>query len=305
MGRYLVRRLIGIPIVLLILVTISFFMMRSAKGGPFLGEKDIPDEVRANLEAYYGLDKPLPIQYLTYLANLARGDLGPSTKYQNLTVNEIIRAKFAPSMALGLTSLVLAVVFGMAAGILAALKQNSFFDYASMAVAMFGMSLPTFVVGSTFVLFFALHLGWFNVAGWTGPKDMVLPCVALSLPFMARIARLARAGLLEVVHQDYIKTARAKGLPERTIILRHALRGAVLPVVTYLGPATAFIMGGSLVMEQIFNIPGLGQEFVKSAFNRDYSLAMGMVLFYGTILVFANLVVDVLYGFIDPRIQYD
>ena len=311
MGRYLFKRLVQVPIVLLVLITLSFFMVRLAPGNPFSGEKKMDESVRQALNAKYGLDAPWPIQYLKYLKGLATLDLGPSYKQKGLTVNEIIAEKAPVSAVLGLTAMILALALGLTAGIISGIRQNSNFDYGSMGVAMIGLSVPTFVVGPLLALVFGLKLGWLPVAGYERmagpipcPQYLILPAITLALPFAARIARLTRAGMLDVINQDYIRTAWAKGLRERVIVLRHAMRGAMLPVVSFLGPAVAQILTGSLVVEQIFQIPGIGYEFVKSALNRDYTLVLGTVILFGVLLVAFNLLVDVIYGFLDPRIRY-
>jgi oligopeptide transport system permease protein len=306
--KYIVRRLVTAPLVILLLLVITFAMVRAAPGSPFATDKQVAPEIRERQAAYYHLNEPIHRQFGFYLANLARGDLGPSLKYKDQTVNDIIRQGFMPSFVLGTTALFLALVFGISAGIVAGLKQNSTYDYASMAVAMFGITIPSFVVGPVLVVVFALWAGWFRVTGWENggfSRDIVLPAITLALPYAARIARLTRAGLLEVVNQDFIRTARAKGLRERIVVLRHALKGALLPVVSFLGPAVAFIMTGSLVVEKIFQVPGLGRQFTESALNRDYGLTQGLVIFVGSLLVLMNLAVDIAYGFIDPRIRYD
>ena len=302
---YVRRRIVGTPIVLLLLITISFFLIRAAPGGPFDTEKPRPPEVQARLEAEHHLDKPLVVQYGLYLGKLVwEGNLGISYKQMDRTVNEIVATHIGPSAVLGLTALLLALLIGMTAGLVSGIRRNSIFDYVSMAIAMVGLAVPTFVVGPMLVLVFAMHLGWFEVTGWGTLKDLVLPAITLSLPFAARVARLTRAGMLEVVHQDYIRTARAKGLSERTIVIRHTLKGALIPVVSFLGPAVAQMLTGSLVVELIFQVPGLGTEFVQSALNRDYFLVLGLVLTFGTLLIVFTLLVDVLYAFLDPRIRH-
>ena len=311
MGRYVFKRLIQMPLVLLVLITISFFMVRLAPGTPFSGERQMDETVKQALNEKYGLDDPWPIQYLKYLKGLATLDLGPSYKQKGLTVNEIIAEKSPVSAVLGLSALIVALVFGLTAGIISGIRQNSKFDHASMSVAMVGLTVPPFVVGPLLALLFGLKLGWFPVAGYERiagpipyPQYLVLPTLTLALPFAARIARLTRAGMLDVINQDYIRTAWAKGLRERVIVTRHALRGALLPVISFLGPGVAAMLTGSLVVEQIFQIPGIGYEFVKSALNRDYTLVLGTVILFGVLLVIFNLIVDILYGFLDPRIRY-
>jgi oligopeptide transport system permease protein len=306
MRRYVLRRLIGAPIVIALLLALSFVIMRTAPGGPFDKEKAVDPEIRARLNEKYGYNLPLYKQFGKYMGDLLwEGDLGPSTKQKGWSVNDIIKAHAGPSARLGLAATALALLIGLTSGLIAGMRRNSIFDYASMTGAMIGLAVPTFVVGPLLVLAFAMKLDWFHVSGWdVFPRDLVLPAITLSLPFAARVARLTRAGMLEVVHQDYVRTARAKGLSEPAIIVRHTLKGALLPVVTFLGPAIAQLLTGSLVVEMIFNVPGLGVEFVQSALNRDYSLAMGLVVFFGTLLILFNLVVDVAYGFLDPRIRH-
>ena len=329
MGRYLFRRLIQVPIVLWILVTISFFLMRSAPGGPFSMDKQVDPDIQKRMEEKYHLDKPIMVQYWRFLEDLSPlhlknrdghfdpgfgFDLGPSFKNKSMTVNEIIWHKAPVSALLGGAAVLLALLLGLGAGIVAGVRQNSVFDYGSMSIAMVGLALPTFVVGPLLALVFGLWWKVLPVAGYAEeggflgglkePRFLLLPAVALALPFAARIARLTRAGMLEVINQDYIRTAYAKGLREQVVVVRHALRGAMLPVVSFLGPAVAQILTGSLVVEQIFAIPGIGREFVTSATNRDYTMVMGTVILFGVLLVVFNLIVDVVYGLLDPRIRY-
>jgi oligopeptide transport system permease protein len=328
-GRYLFRRLLQVPIVLWILVTISFFLMRAAPGGPFSMEKGVDKDIKKQMEAKYHLDKPLPVQYWRFLQDLSPlhindkdgffspgfgFDLGPSFKNKSMTVNEVIVRKAPVSALLGLISILIALLLGLSAGVIAGVRQNSMFDYGSMTIAMVGLALPTFVVGPLLALVFGMwwdllpSAGYGDAGGFLGglmePQYLIMPSIALALPFAARIARLTRAGMLEVINQDYIRTAWAKGLSERVVVVRHALRGAMLPVVSFLGPAVAQILTGSLVVEQIFGIPGIGREFVTSATNRDYTMVMGTVILFGVLLVVFNLIVDVVYGFLDPRIRY-
>jgi oligopeptide transport system permease protein len=306
--NFILRRLATAPLVLLILLTITFAMVRAAPGSPYDTEKATTPEIRERQRAYYNLDKPIYVQFGLYLKNVVKGDLGPSLKYKDHTVNELIADGVGPSFVLGSVAMLIAVVVGIGAGVIAGLKQNSAYDYGSMTVSMIGITLPAFVTGPILVMVFALGLHWFNVSGWERggfSKDLILPAITLSLPYAARIARLTRAGLLEVVNQDYIRTARAKGLTEWLVVTRHALKGALLPVVSFLGPAFAFIITGSLVVEQIFQVPGIGRMFTTSALNRDYGLTQGLVIFVGALLVFFNLVVDIAYAFLDPRIRYE
>ncbi|MFT5128806.1 MAG: oligopeptide transport system permease protein [Rhodothermales bacterium] len=307
MLRYTLIRLVQAPIVLFLLVTITFFLIRFAPGGPFSGEKNLPPEVEAALEAKYQLDKPLPVQYFRFMGRLLHGDLGPSLKHKDRTVNEIIGSHLPTSMLLGGIAMSLALAMGLGAGIVAALRQNTAVDYSVMTVAVLGISLPTFVIGPLLQIFLAMRTQIFPVAqyhGLSSPSYLVLPAVTLALPFAARIARLMRAGMLDVLGQDFVRTARAKGLHEHTVVLRHALRGGILPVISYLGPAIAAITTGSLVVEKIFQIPGLGSEFVESALNRDYFLVIGTVIVYGLFIVLCNLIADLAYGILDPRVSY-
>ncbi len=305
MFRFIARRLLETIPVLLIIITATFFMIRFVPGGPFTAEKAVTKEILHNLEAHYGLDKPLYQQYFDYLISLAKGDLGPSFKYPNRTVNEIIGDKLPVSLELGLTSLAVALVVGISLGVLAAVKRNSWLDYLSSSVAMVGICVPTFVLGPVLVLIFAIHLGWFNASGWYMPIDRVLPAATLGLVYSAYVARLTRGGMLEVLNQDYIRTARAKGASEFRVIFRHALRGGLLPVVSFLGPAIAGILTGSFVIETIFQIPGLGREFVNSAFNRDYTLVLGTVILYATLIIILNLIVDVVQVWLNPKLKFD
>lgn len=305
MLRFVLRRLLEMIPVLWVIVTATFFVIRFVPGGPFTAEKAVTPEVMRNLEAHYGLDKPLHRQYLDYLGNLLHGDLGPSFKYANRTVNEIIADKLPTSLELGLWSLAVALTVGLTLGILAAVRRNTWLDYLCSSVAMTGISVPTFVLGPLLVLAFAIHLGWFNASGWYGPADRVLPAATLGCVYAAYIARLTRGGMLEVLGQDFIRTARAKGASEARVVFRHALRGGLLPVVSFLGPAIAGILTGSFVIETIFQIPGLGREFVNSAFNRDYTLVLGTVILYAALIIVLNLVVDVVQVWLNPRLKFE
>lgn len=303
MTRFIVKRLIEIIPVLFIIVTLVFFMIRLAPGGPFDTEKSVPAEVLENLKAYYHLDLPLHRQYLMYLGRLVHGDLGPSFKNSNFSVNELITLGFPVSLELGLYALAVALVIGLAAGISASLKPNSARDYVPMTLAMAGICIPNFVLGPLFVLVFALGLGWLPAAGWDGPLHKILPAITLGAAYAAYIARLTRGSMLEILSQDFIRTARAKGLTEARVVLRHALRGGIQPVVSFLGPATAGLLSGSFVIETIFQIPGLGRFFVQAAFNRDYTMILGTVLFYATLILLLNLAADVIEACLDPRIR--
>jgi oligopeptide transport system permease protein len=304
---YTIKRLFGALPTLFIIIAIAFFMMRLAPGGPFDKERKLSAEVEANLMKAYHLDEPLPQQFIRYVGNLLQGDFGPSFQYKDFSVTELIWGGFPASLKLGGIAIILATVIGIGLGSLAALKQNSAIDYAVMATAMTGITIPNFVVAPLLTLVFGLLLGWLPVGGWGGGdlSHIVLPITALALPQIAAVARLTRGSMIEVLHSNYVRTARAKGLPERITILRHALRAALLPVVSYLGPAIAGIITGSIVIEQIFGIPGIGRYFVQAALNRDYTLVMGVTVFYGALIILFNLAVDLLYGFLDPKVRYD
>ena len=293
---------------LFLIVTFSFFIMKVAPGGPFSAERNPPPEVLANINKVYHLDEPLPKQYVRYLGNMLRGDLGPSFRYKDYTVNDLIGNTMPNSLILGITALCSALVFGLLVGLVSAVKRNSIADYASMSIAVIGISVPLFVVGPLLMLLFAVKLKWLPTSGWItgrqGLKTLIMPALALSLPYFAYIARLSRASVLEVLRSDYIRTAYAKGLSYPVVLFKHALKGAMLPVISYLGPAFAGIITGSVVIERIFLVPGLGTFFVQSALNRDYTLIMGTVVMYSIILILMNFVVDILYAVIDPRISY-
>jgi oligopeptide transport system permease protein len=305
MLRYTVRRLLQIVPVLFVIITATFFMVRFVPGGPFTAEKAIPPEILKNLEAHYGLDQPLWKQYLSYLNSIAHGDLGPSFKYSNRTVNEIIADKLPVSLELGGWALLVALALGLPLGVIAAVKRNSFLDYLCSAFGMLGICVPTFVLGPLLALSFGIYLHWFNVSGWYGPSDRILPGLTLGFVYAAYIMRLTRGGMLEVLNQDYIRTARAKGASETRIVLKHALRGGLLPVVSFLGPAIAGILTGSFVIETIFQIPGLGREFVNSAFNRDYTLVLGTVILYASLIVLLNLAADIAQVWLNPKLKFE
>ena len=299
------RALSAIP-TLLVLVAVAFCLMHAAPGGPFDSERELPPEVRAQVEAAYHLDEPLWQQFGRYLGGLARGDLGPSFQYPGYTVNELIATGFPVSLTLGALAMVLAVVLGTALGTLAAVRQNRISDHTAMTVAMTGISVPNFVVAPLLVLLFAVHLDWLPAGGWdpSRPQHLILPVIALALPQVAYIARLMRGSMIEVLRSNYIRTARAKGLGSLRILLRHALKPAFMPVLSYLGPATAALITGSVVIEQIFGIPGLGRFFVQGALNRDYTVVLGVVVFYGAVIILFNFLVDLLYGALDPRVRH-
>ncbi|MBA3562457.1 MAG: oligopeptide ABC transporter permease OppB [Gammaproteobacteria bacterium] len=306
MFRYSVKRFLGAGPTLLILVALAFFLMRAAPGGPFDAERPVSPAVRANLERAYHLDEPLLQQFGRYVAGLVRGDFGPSFQYPDYTVTELIREGFPVSLRIGAFAMLLALLAGVTAGILAALRQNRAADAGIMAAAMTGISIPNFVIAPLLILLFAVHLDWLPGGGYGDGslRYLMLPVVALALPQIAYIARLTRGSMVEVLRSPFIRTARAKGLPAHTVVLRHALKPALLPVVSYLGPATAALITGSVVIEQIFGIPGLGRFFVQGALNRDYTLVLGVVVFYGALIVVLNLIVDLLYAVLDPRVRY-
>jgi len=305
MCSYLIRRLWQAPIVLWVLVTLAFFLMRLAPGGPFDEERDLPPAVEQALAAKYHLDEPVWQQYARFLGDLLQADLGPSFSQPDTPVTRIILAYLPPSLLLGTLALALALSGGLMAGLVAANRRGGIIDWGTMAVALVGLSMPPFVIGPVLVLLCSIWAGWLPPAGYDGwdPRLLLLPAVTLALPFAGRIARLSRAGLLEVLHQDYIRAAEAKGLPRWRIVLVHALPGGLQPVLGFLGPAVASLLTGSLVVELIFEVPGLGRVFVESALARDYTLVMGTVLVYGLFLIVANLLTDLAYGLLDPRIR--
>lgn len=306
MLRYSLRRFLGAIPTLFILIALAFFLIRVAPGGPFDSEKVLLPEIEANLRAAYHLDEPLYQQFARYVGNLLRADFGPSFQYRDFTVTELIMTGFPVSLRLGGAAMALALLIGLTAGSIAALRQNTRTDYVIMSASMTGISIPNFVMAPILILIFAVYLGWLP-AGGLGEgslRNMILPVIALALPQIAYVARLSRGSMIEVLKSNFIRTARAQGLPTRTILLRHALKPALLPVVSYLGPATAGIITGSVVIEQIFGVPGLGRFFVQGALNRDYTLVMGVVVFYGTLIIAFNLLVDLAYAWLDPKVKY-
>jgi oligopeptide transport system permease protein len=305
MSAFILRRLlIAIPTILLI-ATASFFLMHSAPGGPFDAEADLEPEVLENIRAAYNLDKPVIEQFRIYVSNALRGDLGPSLVYKDFSVTELVAIGLPVSVKLGATAMLVALLLGGFAGIIAALRQNQFIDHAVMAMAMTGIAIPSFVIAPILALFFGLYLKLLPVAGWNDGawQNMVLPVVALSLPQVAIIARLVRGGMLEVMRSNFVRTARAKGLPESQVVIHHVLQSALIPLVGYLGPALAGIMTGSLVIELIFNLPGVGRYFIQGALNRDYPLVMGVVIIYAAMIIVLNLLADRAYAALDPRVR--
>lgn len=293
-----------VPVFFLV-VAMVFFMIRFAPGGPFDSEKAVSPEILKNLNAKYHLDEPLYVQFGMYLNDLAHFDLGPSFKYANRTVNEIIYEAFPVSVELGLLSLAWALVIGIGAGMIAALRPNTWLDYVPMSFSILGICLPTFVIGPLLVLSFGIWLEWLPVAGWNSWQDRLLPSMTLGFAYAAYISRLTRGGFMEIRNQDFIRTARAKGLSEGMILVKHSLKGGLLPVVSYMGPALAGIISGALVTETIFNVPGLGRFFIQSAVNRDYTVVMGTALLYFALIFVANFLVDVAYALLDPRVKYE
>jgi oligopeptide transport system permease protein len=305
MMRYFFMRLAGAIPTLFIIVTLTFFLMRAAPGGPFDAEQSLPPEIMANLQKAYGLDQPVWTQYGRYLKSLLHGDFGPSFKYKDFSVTELIGQGFPITLELGVIAMLLALLLGIPLGVFAALRHNSAADSATMALAVVGIAIPSFVVLPFLGLLFGVYLHWLPVAGWEpgSIRHLALPVIALALPPLAYIARLTRGSMLEILRSHYVRTAFAKGLPLRTVILRHALRPALTPVASYLVPAVASIMTGSLVVESIAGLPGIGRYLVQGAINRDYTLVLGMVVIYSTLLIGMGLAVDMLYAWLDPRVR--
>jgi oligopeptide transport system permease protein len=304
-GKFILRRLLVILPMLLVVVSLTWGLIRLAPGNFYSGDRKLPAAIERNIRAKYGLDRPWYVQYGRMLSNTIRGDFGESLKYPGTTVNSILRATLPVSATLGVLAYLLALVVGILAGTIAALKQNTRSDYASMAAAMLGISMPNFVLGPTLVLVFALTLYWLPPARWNGfSVHLILPVLTLSAVYMAYIARLTRSGMLEVLRSNYIRTARAKGLSERDVVVRHAVRGGLLPVVSFSGPALAFLISGTVVVERIFALPGLGNYFINANLNRDEPLIIGIVAFMSIAVLVFNLMVDVAYAFFDPRIRY-
>ncbi|MBI2994716.1 MAG: ABC transporter permease [Gammaproteobacteria bacterium] len=306
MFEFVLKRVLQAIPVLWIVITVAFLFVHAAPGGPFSQERAVPPEVLKALNERYKLDQPLLIQYSDYLRNLARGDLGPSFKYPGRTVSEIILAGMPVTFELGFYALLVALAVGIGAGILAATRPNTMRDYLPMSLAMVGICLPTYVLGPLLVLFFGIRLEWLPVSGWGYlPGDKILPSMTLGLAYAAYVARLCRGGMLEILSQDFIRTARAKGLPETTVIYKHALRGGLQPVVSFLGPALAGLLGGSFVIETLFQIPGLGRYYVQAAFNRDYTLVLGTTIFFSTLILVFNLLADIATVWLNPRLRQE
>lgn len=305
MTRYILRRLVSSVLAVFFVASITFFLMHAIPGGPFASEKEVPPEIQKNLEERYHLNDPLWKQYVDYLGNLVHWDLGPSFKYEGTTVNEIINKSFPVSASLGAMAVSFSLVVGISAGIIAALNHNKWPDYLAMLLSTVGFAVPSFILAGVLMYVFALKLQLLPAALWGTPQQAILPALALSGMPTAVIARFMRSSLLEVMQQDYIRTARAKGLAQRMVVYRHALRNAMMPIITYMGPLVASIFTGSFVVESIFAIPGLGQYFVSSISNRDYTVILGVTVFYSIFLVIMNLLVDLAYIWVDPRIKLD
>jgi oligopeptide transport system permease protein len=305
MLTFVLRRLLTALPTLFLVIVAAFFMMRAAPGGPFDGERQLPPAIEAAVKAKYGLDQPLPVQFARYIGDIAHGDLGPSLKYKDKTVVDVLKENYGVSLTLGLSAMIVATVAGVALGVVAALRQNRPGDYLVMAVAVLGVCVPTFVTAPLLVLVFASTLGWLPNAGWNNGAlaNLILPVGVLALPQIAIVSRLVRAGMIESLRSNFVRTARAKGLPSWQVVMRHALPPALTPLISYLGPACAGLMTGSLVVERIFGLPGLGKFFVISALQRDYTVVMGMVIVYAALILLLNLTADLLAAAADPRVR--
>ncbi|GEA62581.1 peptide ABC transporter permease [Vibrio comitans NBRC 102076] len=306
MLKFIMKRIFEAIPTLLVLITVSFFLMRFAPGNPFSSERPLPPEVMANINAKYGLDKPVFEQYTTYLTNILTGDFGPSFKYKDFTVNELVANALPVSAKVGFLAFIFTVIMGVTVGTIAALRQNSWLDYGIMATAMLGVVMPSFVLAPVLIYLFSINLGWLPAGGWNDGsfQYMALPIIGMSLLYVATFARITRGSMIETLNSNFIRTARAKGLSYRYIIIKHALKPALLPVVSYMGPAFVGIITGSVVIETIFGLPGIGKLFVNAAFNRDYSLVMGITILIGFLFILFNAVVDILLAVIDPKIRY-
>lgn len=306
MLKFIAKRIFEAIPTMLVLITISFFLMRYAPGNPFSSERPLPPEVMANINAKYGLDKPVSEQYLTYLTNIVQGDFGPSFKYKDYTVNELIASALPVSVKIGLAAFVFTVIMGVTVGTIAALKQNTWIDYTIMSTAMLGVVMPSFVLAPVLIYIFAIQFSLFPAGGWQdgGFEYMALPVLGMSLLYVATFARITRGSMIETLNSNFIRTARAKGLSYGYIVVKHALKPALLPVVSYMGPAFVGIITGSVVIETIFGLPGIGKLFVNAAFNRDYSLVMGVTILIGFLFILFNAIVDILLAYIDPKIRY-
>lgn len=306
MLKFILRRILEAIPTMLVLITVSFFLMRFAPGSPFSSERTLPPQVMANINAKYGLDKPVFDQYTTYLTNVLQGDFGPSFKYKDFTVNELVGDALPVSAKIGAFAFIFAVIFGVSVGTLAALRQNTWMDYTVMSTAMLGVVIPSFVLAPSLIYLFSINLDWFPAGGWFDGslKYMVLPVLGMSMLYVATFARITRGSMIETMNSNFIRTARSKGLGYSYIVIHHALKPAMLPVVSYMGPAFVGIITGSVVIETIFGLPGIGKLFVNAAFNRDYSLVMGVTILIGFLFILFNAIVDILLAYIDPKIRY-
>jgi len=307
MYKFIIKRFLEAVPTLLILITISFFMMRLAPGSPFSTERGLPPQIVEKIEAEYGLNKPMHEQYFTYLGNILQGDFGPSFKYKDYSVNELIEQALPVSATIGLLAFIFTTIVGVGIGTLAALKQNTWLDYTMMSTAMLGVIMPSFVLAPVLIYVFSIKLGWLPAGGWQGGswEYILLPMLSMSLLYIASFARITRGSMIETLNSNFIRTAKAKGLPFSTIVFRHALRPALLPVLSYMGPAFVGIITGSVVIETIFGLPGLGKLFVNGALNRDYSLVLGLTILIGFLTITFNAIVDILLAAIDPKIRYE
>jgi oligopeptide transport system permease protein len=305
MWFFILKRIAQAIPVMLVVITVTFFMVRAAPGGPFDDERDVPPEVLKHLNARYNLDAPVWVQYVDYVGNLLRGDFGPSFKFTNRTINEMIGFGFPVTLELSFYAILFAMLIGLTAGVISALKPNTWQDYLPMSTAMLGICLPSFVLGPILILIFGVWLEYLPVSGWGyTPTDKILPSIALGFTYAAYIARISRGGMLDVLSQDYIRTARAKGLSSFRIVCVHALRGGLTPVVSFLGPAMAGLLAGSFVVESIFQIPGLGRYYIQAAFNRDYTMILGFTIFYAGLIVAFNLLADILLVWLNPKLRH-
>jgi oligopeptide transport system permease protein len=304
--RYTIARVLGAIPTLLVIITLAFLLLHAAPGGPFDAQKNIPPAIKANIERMYHLDEPLYRQYLRYLGSIARGDFGPSYQYRDTTVNEIIRQGFPIDAEIGGLAIIGSLLIGMPIGIIAALRRNTILDYVPMGLSMVGISLPVFVVAPILILIFAVDLHWLPAGSWVAdsPSHVILPAAALAAPYIAYVARLMRGSMVEVLNSPFILMARAKGIPRYLLILRHAMKPALMPLVSFLGPAVAGVITGSIVIETIFGLPGIGRAFVDGALNRDYTLVLGVTILYGALIVAFNLAADLSYSVLDPRVRY-
>lgn len=305
MLKYIFKRLVSSVITIWFVITVTFFMMHAIPGGPFTTDRKLPPAVQENLEIKYGLDKPVPVQYEKYLVDLIHGDLGPSMTTEGLTVNQVIANSFPASLKVGICAILFSLLIGLVLGIIAALQQGQALDNFCMIISTMGVAVPSMILAPLLIYLFAVKLGVLPAVGLDGASNYILPAIALGAYYMAFIARLIRSSLVEVIRQDYIRVAKAKGLAKRTVILKHALRNSLIPLITYLGPITAGVLTGSFVIETVFGIPGIGREFVQSISNRDYTTTLGVTVFFCAFLIVANLIVDMLYVVVDPRIKFE